>query len=309
MENLVVSYAPFTRSENDINKMFIFVTIALLLPLVYGCVFFGIISLLFAVVSIVVCFLSEALFNLFVTKKFKVTDVSFLVTGLTLALTMPVKMPIYIVAISAFVAAFITKMVFGGLGKNKFNPALVGRLFAGVLASEISTSLYDFTMNGELYVSLSAGGENSLLNLLTGKAVGGVGTTCVILFFIAYVFLVYMSVIDWKIPLFSVFGYFVASFLICGMENTILNICSGSFLFVSVFMMTDPNTSANSFIGKFLSSILFGVLSAVLWNIGKIGEDTVFAVCLFVNMIVPFMDKYLIVKQKPLGGVRYAHQN
>lgn len=306
MDKFVVSPAPFARSDNDINKMFIFTTIALMLPAVYGCIFFGIRSIVLILTSILISFLSEALFNLLSTRKFKVSNLSFLVSGLILGLTMPVNMPVYIVGISAFVAVFIVKLVFGGLGKNKFNPALVGRLFAGILVSGIADNLYQLTLNDELYVSFTAGGENSILNLLTGKAVGGIGTTCVILIMVGYVFLVYMSVIDWKIPIFCVIGYFVTSFLTCGMEKAILNVCSGSFLFVSVFMMTDPNTSANSGLGKFVSSILFGVLSAILWNIGKMGEETVFVVCLMINVVVPFLDKYLVIRQKPLGGVRYA---
>lgn len=306
MDKLVVSYSPFVRSSNDINKMYIYMSVALLLPAVFGCIFFGISSLFVLLTAVIVSYLSESLFNVFVINKFKVENLSFLVSGLVLGLTMPYKMPIYIVAVAAFVAVFIAKMVFGGLGKNKFNPALVGRLIAGVFASSLTNNIYNFTLNGEVYSSFTAGGENSILNLLTGKAIGGIGTTCVIAIAIAYVFLVYMSVIDWKIPLFSVIAYFVASFTLCGMENAILNICSGSFVFVSVFMMTDPNTSPNSFLGKFLYSVIFGVLSVVLWNLAKMGEESIFVAALIVNVLVPFMDKYLVIKQKPLGGVRYA---
>lgn len=306
MDKLVVSYSPFVRSSNDINKMYIYMSVALLLPAVFGCIFFGISSLFVLLTAVIVSYLSESLFNVFVINKFKVENLSFLVSGLVLGLTMPYKMPIYIVTVAAFVAVFIAKMVFGGLGKNKFNPALVGRLIAGVFASSLTNNIYNFTLNGEAYTSFTAGGENSVLNLLTGKAIGGIGTTCVIAIAIAYVFLVYMSVIDWKIPLFSVIAYFVASFTLCGMENAILNICSGSFVFVSVFMMTDPNTSPNSFLGKFLYSVIFGVLSAVLWNLAKMGEETIFVAALIVNVLVLFMDKYLVIKQKPLGGVRYA---
>jgi Na+-translocating ferredoxin:NAD+ oxidoreductase RnfD subunit len=306
---VVVSFAPFVRGTNDINKMFVYTSISLVLPLVYGCFFFGFMSLLVVLTAIAVCFLSEVLFNLFATKKPKIEDLSFLVSGMILGLTMPVKMPIYIVAVSAFFANFIVKMLFGGLGKNRFNPAIVGRLFAGILASNLTVNLYDFTMNGEIYTSFTNGGENTILNLITGKAIGGIGTTCAIIMVIAYAFLVYMSVIDWKIPLFSVLSYFVVSFLLNGMEQATLNLCSGSFLFVSVFMMTDPNTSASTFLGKIVYSILFGALSAWLWGIGLMGEETIFVVALAVNVFVPFMDKYLFVKQKPLGGYRYAHKN
>lgn len=309
MNKFVVSYAPFVRSSNDINKMFVYTSIMLVFPLVYGCFFFGFFSLLIALASVATCFLAEALFNVLTTKKFKVNDLSFLVSGLILGLTMPVKMPIYIVIVSAFFANFVVKMLFGGLGKNKFNPAVVGRLFAGILVSGLAVNLYDFTLNGETYTSFTNGGENSILNLLTGKAIGGIGTTCIIIMLISYAFLVYMSVIDWKIPLLSVLSYFVVSFLLCGMEQAVLNICSGSFLFVCVFMMTDPNTSASTFLGKLVYSIMFGALSAWLWNIGLMGEETVFVVALIVDALVPFMDKYLFIKQKPLGGYRYASKN
>ena len=307
MEKFVVSYSPFVRSSNDINKMFGYVALILLMPAIFGSVFFGINSLFVVLTSVIVCFLSESFYNLLALGKFKVYDASFLVTGLILALTIPAKMPLYIVGVSAFFAIFVVKMIFGGLGKNSFNPALLGRLVAGMMASNLSADLYQITMNGEVYSSLASGGENLIFNLFTGKAVGGIGTTCIVVILIAYAFLVYMSVIDWKIPLFSAVAYFVTAYLLCGMENAILNICSGSFLFVSVFMMTDPNTSPDPFLGKIVYALMFGVLSAVLWNMGKLGENTIFVSAVMVNVLVPFMDKYLIIRQKPLGGYRYAH--
>ncbi len=309
MNKFVVSYAPFVKGPNDINKMFLYTSIALIAPLVYACMFFGFTSLLLALVSIVVCFVSESLFNLMITKKFRVNDMSFMVTALILALTMPIGMPITIVGVSAFFSIFVIKMMFGGLGKNKFNPALMGRLIAGVLASWVPKNLYELVMKGDTYTSFTAGGENSILNLLTGKAVGGIGTTCIIIILICYVFLVYMNVIDWKIPLMCALSYFVAAFLLVGMEQTILNICSGSFLFVCVFMMTDPNTSASNFLSKVVYSVLFGVLSALLWKIGRMGEETIFVVALIVNALVPCLDRYLFIRQKPLGGYRYARKN
>lgn len=307
MDKFVVTYAPFARSSNDINKLYIYAATALLLPMVFGCIFFGFSSILVVLTAVLVSYFSECLFNIFEIKKFKVTNLSFLVSGLILGLTLPVKMPLYIVAISAFVAVFIVKMVFGGLGKNIFNPALIGRLIAGIIASSLTTDLYGFTLNGENYVSFTMGGENSIMNLLTGKAVGGIGTTCVFAIVIAYVFLDYMSVIDWKIPIISAVSYFVAALALNGVENAILNICSGSFLFVAVFMVSEPSTSPDTFLGKLLYSVAFGVLSAVLWNIAKMGEETVFVAALIVNVFVPFMNKYLVIKQKPLGGIRYAH--
>lgn len=77
MDKFVVSHAPFVRSSNDINKMFVYTSVILLLPLIFGCFFFGFNALFIALVSVVVCWLSESLFNLLTIKKFNVTDLSF----------------------------------------------------------------------------------------------------------------------------------------------------------------------------------------------------------------------------------------
>ena len=309
MDKFVVSYAPFVRSSNDANKMFLYVSAVLILPAIYGMMFFGFQSLLIVLISVLSAFLSEMLYNFIIKKKFKVENMSVLVTGLTLSLTMPVKMPLYIVGISAFVAVFITKMAFGGLGKNKFNPALVGRVFAGVFSSYLAVNLYELTFKGETLVSLSKGGTNSLLNLIIGNAIGGIGTTSIILILAGLIFLIYSDVLDWKIPVLAILSYLFVGIALAGVEKSMLNICSGSFVFVAVFMMTDPNTSPNSLLGKIVYSVMFGGLSAYVWHLGFLAEDTVFVVALFVNLFVPAMDKYLIFNQKPLGGYRNAHKN
>ncbi len=309
MENFIVSSAPYKRSGNDINKMFLYVAIALVIPAVFSVVTFGFYPLVIIISSLASCLLSECLFNLITKKKFLVYDFSFFVTGMILALTMPYKIPFYFVIAAGFVSVFVTKMAFGGLGRNKFNPALVGRCFVGLLSSSVALEFYELTINGDLYVSLTDGGTNSLFNLITGKAVGGIGTTCVIVIVICFIALVYTGVIDFKIPILSILTYFIIGLIAKGLEPTLMSICSGSFLFVSVFMMTDPNTSPNTLIGKVIYSILFGALSFVLWNTGKLGENTVFAVALFVNLLVPIMDKYLIAKPLTFGGMRNAYKD
>ena len=121
--------------------------------------------------------------------------------------------------------------------------------------------------------------------------------------------MIYSDVLDWKIPVVSILSYFVVAYFTVGVEPAVLNLFSGSFVFVSVFMMTDPNTSPNSVIGKVVYSVAFGALSAFVWNLGYLGEDTVFVVALFVGLFVPAMDRYLIFTHKPLGGYRNAHKN
>lgn len=309
MDKFIVSYSPFVRSDNDTNKMFLSVCCVLLLPAIYGFMFFGLNAFFVVALSVGACVASELLYNLFTQKRFFISDASCLVTGIILGLTMPVKMPLLVVGVSGFVAVFVAKLAFGGLGKNKLNPALVGRVFAGMFASYITTNLYELAYKGEQLVSLSKGGTNTIINLITGNGVGGVGTTSILLIVIGLAFLIYSDVLDWKIPVVSILSYFVVAYVTVGVELAVLNLFSGSFIFVSVFMMTDPNTSPNSVLGKVIYSAAFGALSALVWKLGYLGEDTVFVVALFVNLFVPAMDKYLIFNHKPLGGYRNAHKN
>ena len=308
MRKYIVSSYPFVHSGNDTNKMFLYTTMLLVILIVFGFMFFGVNSLLIAVVSIVSCYLFETIYNILNKGLYFVDNFSFFVTAMILAASLPAKTPILIVIVSAFIAIFVTKMVFGGLGKNKFNPALVGRCFAGVVSSELAVELYNYSINGEFVTSLTAGGTNSIYNLLLGQAVGGVGTTCIVLILFCAIVLIYTGTIDYKIPLFSVLSYFGIGLLFNGVEQNLMNMLSGSFIFVSVFMMTDPNTSPNTFFGKIIYSCLFGGLCALLWNYKVLGENTVFVVALFVNIISVYIDRYVRVKPITLGGFRNAHK-
>ena len=111
-----------------------------------------------------------------------------------------------------------------------------------------------------------------------------------------------------KITLISILSYFVVGLLFNGVEKNMMNMLSGSFIFASVFIVTDPNTSPNSLLSKIIYSILFGGLSAVLWNYGVLGENTIFVAALFVNFLAPFLDKYVRIKPVSLGGFRNAYK-
>lgn len=309
MNELVISSSPFVHSKNDVNKMFLFVALALVFPAIYGVVLFGARALLVIVISVAVSVLSELVFNLFNKRKIFIDNLSFLVTSLVLALTFPVKVPLYVVAISAFFAVFIVKMSFGGLGRNPLNPALTARCLAGVIVPGLAADLYSATVYGENYVSLTAGGENIISSLLIGQGAGGIGTTFIILLVVCFAFLVIFNIIDFKIPVLAVIGYFAVSMCMNSLETTMINMLSGSFLFVSIFVITDPNSSPNTLLGKVVYSLGFGALSALLWKNGFIGENTVFAVALFMNFLVPFMDKYFVLKPISVGGYRYARKN
>ena len=309
MEEIVVSSSPFIHGKNDVNKMFLYISLMLIFPATYGVMNYGSNALIMIVVSVFACAGFEIAFNFFEKHRFLIRDISFIVTGMILAMTLPLKTPIYVIIIADFVAIFVTKLSFGGLGRNYFNPALVARCLVGVMIPDITSTLYTATFAGDEYISLTIGGTNTLSNLFNGYAVGGIGTTCILMILACYVLLADMKIIDLKIPLISAIAYFAVSAYFNGLENAAINLFSGSFLFVSVFMMTDPNTSPNTLLGKLIFSLLFGAISALAWDYGRLGENTVFAVALVVNVLVPFLDNITISRPQTLGGYRNAHKN
>ena len=309
MENFIVTRSPFVRSKDDVNKMFLSVAISLILQMIYGIMFFWFNALLIMIEAVGSCLLFEIVFNMFEKRNFVINDFSSIVTGFILGLTMPINAPFWIVILSSFISIICVKFAFGGLGRNKFNPACVGRCFAGVAVAGLSGELFKITLNGEELVSITAGGTNSILNLLSGQAVGGIGTTCIFIMIICYMFLVYNGVINFAMPVIAVISYFLVALKLVGLEQGVINLLSGSFVFVSIFMLTDPNTSPDTTIGKMIYSIMFGVLSAIVWNMKFLGENTVFVVLLFVNLFAPMMDQYFVWRPLTFGGYRNAHKN
>ena len=309
MNELIVSSSPFVHSNNDVNRMFLYVSLALVFPAIYGVILFGFNAFLIILLSIVTCGMSEILYNIFTKKRLYIDNISFLVTALILALSLPVSTPFYVVILSGFFSIFIVKMAFGGLGRNYFNPALTGRCLAGIIVPEMSTKLYELTVAGEDYVSLTRGGDNVLSSLLFGKGTGGIGTTFILMLLIIFVVLAFFKIIQARITVFAIIGYFVVSICMMNLEKTMINMFSGSFLFVAILMLTDPNTSPNTLLGQFVYAFGYGALSALLWKYGFLGENTAFVVALVMNLFVPFMDKYFVLKPIPVGGFRYARKN
>ncbi|MBQ9795634.1 MAG: RnfABCDGE type electron transport complex subunit D, partial [Clostridia bacterium] len=87
-----------------------------------------------------------------------------------------------------------------------------------------------------------------MYNILRGQAIGGIGTTCILMLLICLAALIYTGTVDYKITLFSVLSYFIVGLLFNGVEKNVMNMLSGSFIFVSIFIVTDPNTSPNTII-------------------------------------------------------------
>ncbi|MDL2296728.1 RnfABCDGE type electron transport complex subunit D, partial [Bacteroidales bacterium OttesenSCG-928-E04] len=127
---LVVSGSPHVHHTDSVKKIMWSVVIALIPAFLVSIYYFGINVVIITLVSIFSCLFFEYLIQKFLLKtKPTISDGSAVITGLLLAFNLPSNLPLHIVVIGALVAIGIGKMAFGGLGKNPFNPALVGRVF------------------------------------------------------------------------------------------------------------------------------------------------------------------------------------
>lgn len=128
-EQLVVTSSPHIRDVTTVNQIMWSVVFSLVPAIVAAVWFFKINALLVISVTVVFALLTEVIFQIARGKEVTINDGSAVITGILLALTLPPTIPLWIAALGSVVAVGLGKQVFGGLGYNPFNPALVGRAF------------------------------------------------------------------------------------------------------------------------------------------------------------------------------------
>ncbi len=244
----------------------------------------------------------------------------YLVTGMIIPLIVPVDVPLWMLAIAVAFAVIIGKEVFGGTGMNIWNPALLARAFLFFsypsamsgdkvwyadfpnLMGEANNHLVDgFTgatplANASLD-GLAANGYD-FMNMFLGTVPGSVGETSVVAILIGAVILLWTGVASWKIMLSSVLGGLAIGYLgyACGSTDLpgYYQLIMGGFMFGTVFMATDPVSSAQTETGKWIYGFLVGALAVTvrLWNPGY-PEGMMLAI-LLMNTFAPLIDNYVI---------------
>ena len=230
----------------------------------------------------------------------------YLVSGMLIPLIVPVDVPLWMLAIAVAFAVIIGKEVFGGTGMNIWNPALLTRAFlffsypASMSGDKVwiadgitgATPLADASMKG-----LEAGGY-SVCDMVIGTIPGSVGETSVIAILLGAFLLIWTGVASWKIMFSSVLGGLAIGYLGYATGATDLpgwyQLIMGGFLFGTVFMATDPVTSAQTEKGKWIYGFLVGALAVTvrLWNPGY-PEGMMLAI-LLMNTFAPLIDHYVI---------------
>ncbi|MGM5484292.1 MAG: RnfABCDGE type electron transport complex subunit D [Nanobdellota archaeon] len=296
----VISDNPHMKGKENVRSIMWYVVLALL-PVVFASVyFFGMSAVKIISVSIVTAVLTEFTIQKLAGKKVTIQDGSAVLTGLLLALVLSPTVPWWIPFIGAIVSISIGKHVFGGLGQNIFNPALVGRAFLVISWSGIMTEWVSpdgITGATPLGMLKQGGGKAAYENLLIGNIGGCIGETSAIAILIGGAFLLYKGIIDWRIP-FGFIGTAAVFSLILG-QDPVFHILAGGLLIGAFFMATDYVTSPITPRGRLIFGAGCGSLTIILRLFSGYPEGVMFSI-LFMNMVVPLIDRF--TKRRPFGA-------
>jgi electron transport complex protein RnfD len=264
-------------------------------------------------ICILACVAAEALFTRMRSRPLRLHDFSALVTGAILGLSLPATAPWYVGCVAGVVAMGIGKMVFGGLGMNIFNPAMVGRAFVMIaFAGSLAASGYLSATGGVDILSQATpltaykqtGIITPLAGLLLGTTNGSIGETSALACLLGGLWLCLRKVASWQIPA----GVLAGSMVIAGLVNlfnpvsdwTVLHhLLGGALLFGAFFIATDPVTSPLTARGKWIFGIGIGAVVMLLRYLSGYPEGVMFAV-LLMNAVTPLINRWTI--PRPFGG-------
>lgn len=305
-KKLIVSASPHIVDNSSTQKLMGNVVFAMLPVLVASGIIFGARAWLVVGVTTAACVGFEALYCILMKKDIPVGDLSAVVTGMILSFNLPATIPLWIAIVGAFIAIVVVKQLFGGIGRNFANPALVARIalfvgFAGRMTA------YGFPNNPvdalasatPLVAGKSVAGSSIVLPLVMGVHGGVLGETCALALVLGGVYLIVTKTISPAIPL-SYIGTVVVLSAVLG-QDVILQVFSGGLLLGAFFMATDYVTSPFTLRGKLVYGVGLGVITCMIRFYGNMAEGVSFAL-LLMNLFVPYIND--LTRQKPLGGVK-----
>ena len=309
MENqLIVTASPHITDKATTRGLMGNVIIALVPCIVASAIIFGWQALVLVAVTTASCVVFEYLYCALMKKPNTVGDLSAVVTGIILALNLPVSMArpsvIWIAVVGAFVAIVLVKELFGGLGMNFANPALVGRivLFSGFTA-RMTAWVYPNAAVDALSAATPLGVADKanlpIMELFLGVHGGVLGETCILAILLGFVYLVATKTISPAIPVTYVATVAVMS-LLCG-QPVLVELFSGGLMFGAVFMATDYVTSPFTLKGKIVFGLGLGLITSLIRFWGNMAEGVSFAI-LLMNLLVPFIND--LTCQVPLGAYK-----
>ena len=299
---LIVTAAPHITSTDSTQKIMQRVCLALCPTLIASVIIFGINALILVAVTVAACVFFEWAYCKLMHRENPTGDFSAVVTGMLLAFNLPATLPWWMAIVGAFIAIVVVKQLFGGLGYNFANPAIVGRIamamgFAGAMSNypHPVSDIDAFASATPLAVAGQVGSD-SYLTLLLGVHGGVLGETCAITILVGGLFLIATKVISPTIPVTYLATVAVLS-LVAG-EDPIYQLLSGGLLLGAFFMATDYVTSPTTTKGKLIFGLGLGIITCGIRFLGTMAEGVSFSI-LLMNLTVPYIE--VLTRQDRLG--------
>jgi electron transport complex protein RnfD len=312
---LIVSIGPHMRAEESTAKIMWTVSGALLPAALMSVYYFGMPAIMVILICLMTCLLAEAGMQWILKKPITISDGSAFLTGLLLALNLPANVPFYIPIVASIVAIMIAKHLFGGLGFNIFNPALVGRAFVLISFAKIMTTYVapvttfmavDAKTTATPLVLLKEEGMSKLLeiyhtkaalyqDLFLGNRAGSLGETSVIALLLGAAFLLMKRYITWHIPVSFIATVGFLAWIFGGKEglftgDAIFHMMSGGLVLGAFYMATDYVTGPSVRSAQIVFGIACGVLTVLIRLKGGYPEGVMFAI-LLMNCFAPLLDR------------------
>lgn len=308
-KTLVLKSSPHFRDRDSVPKIMFAVIISLIPAAAASVYFFRLKAALLYVICISACLITEVIFLRARNKPLhSLGDGSAVITGLLLAMTLPPGTSPDIAAIGAVVAIGLGKQVFGGLGHNIFNPALVGRAFLqtafpvamttwippAVLKVDVATFATPLG-NLKFEQAVAAGTLTPLKDLFWGNIGGCLGETSSLALLVGAAYLFYKRAIDWRIPsgIILALSAFTGVFWLLRPQtyaSPLFHVLAGGLILGAFFMATDMVTSPITPLATWIYALGIGLLVGLIRLFGGFAEGVMYAI-LFMNTFVPLLNR------------------
>ena len=330
--DLLLFHAPLLRQGMTTPKAMRDVLLALAPATLASMWFFGLSAVLVLASCIGGAVAAEWLFADRQARGESLRDATGVLTGLLLGLTLPPGLPLWMAFLGGFIGIALGKVIWGGLGQNLFNPALLGRAFLlATFPIAMTTWVPAVTEGGFLQVypgnlalpfmqvqmdAMSSATPLGLMkfeqevtpltNLMFGKTTGSLGETSGLLLLLGGVFLWLRRDLDWRIPVsilltVVVFSAILGLFDADRFPSPLFSVFSGGLLLGAIYMATDPVTSPVTPKGAWIFGIGTGVLVMLIRVFGGLPEGVMYAI-LLMNAATPLIDRYTQPRVFGRGG-------
>ncbi|MDD4203093.1 MAG: RnfABCDGE type electron transport complex subunit D [Candidatus Omnitrophica bacterium] len=311
MKEMILSVNPHIHDNSSTRSVMREVIIALIPAIIAALYFFRIKAFVVISSCVISCVVFEYLYQKTCKKNITVKDLSAVVTGILLALIMPPALPVWVCILASAVAIILTKQIFGGIGCNIFNPALLGRAFLMAAFPTMLTS-WNNPITLDVVTTATPLGLHKFTQVLTGyeplffgNVSGSIGETSALALLIGAAYLLIKKIINIRIP----FAYIATVFIISSITNKIdpeiyapalFNLLAGGLMLGAFFMATDYVTTPITKKGQWVFGIGCGIVTMIIRLWGGLPEGVMYSI-LFMNGFTPLINRVTMPKRYGTG--------